>query len=194
MRKTTVRVTYNEEGLKRCTRCLLFVDVSMFYKRNAAKDGLAPSCKKCNAEIDRKKYYKDRKHPEKEKDGKIHCRRCDQYLDRLNFSEKVSRDGYKQISYCLECEKHMGHTYNMKRLGLSPERYVDMEKEQDYKCKICGGKDKKRLSVDHDHACCPTFPGCGNCIRGLLCSRCNRTLGMVEDNTDILSKMIKYLS
>jgi hypothetical protein len=81
----------------------------------------------------------------------------------------------------------------MKKLGITVERYIQLEKEQDYKCKICGEKDNKRLSVDHDHSCCNSFPACGDCIRGLLCSRCNRTLGMVDDSEDLLAKMIEYL-
>jgi hypothetical protein len=37
------------------------------------------------------------------------------------------------------------------------------------------------ICVDHDHACCPdSMKSCGKCVRGLLCSGCNRALGIVE--------------
>jgi hypothetical protein len=49
------------------------------------------------------------------------------------------------------------------------------------------------LSVDHDHACCPGKKSCGKCIRGLLCRRCNVTLGWVEDTPDLLLNLVDYL-
>jgi hypothetical protein len=70
-----------------------------------------------------------------------------------------------------------------------------MEKSQNGVCKICGEpeKYKNRLSVDHDHSCCPGITSCGKCIRGLLCSNCNRVLGQVNDDKGLLQKMIDYL-
>ena len=54
------------------------------------------------------------------------------------------------------------------------------------RCPRCG-QDKaledtdRNLSVDHDHACCPTGGrSCGKCARGLLCVRCNSCLGWLE--------------
>jgi hypothetical protein len=49
------------------------------------------------------------------------------------------------------------------------------------------------LSIDHDHACCPGRISCGKCIRGLLCNRCNRALGLLGDSIELLKKMIAYL-
>jgi hypothetical protein len=61
---------------------------------------------------------------------------------------------------------------------------------------ICKQKDtsfRKRLSVDHDHACCSGEGSCGKCIRGLLCHKCNLALGAINDDINILQKMIDYL-
>ena len=52
---------------------------------------------------------------------------------------------------------------------------------------------KKRLSVDHDHSCCGQGRGCNKCVRMLLCSQCNMSLGAVKDNIKVLKSMIKYL-
>ncbi|MHB8490621.1 MAG: endonuclease domain-containing protein [Solirubrobacteraceae bacterium] len=51
----------------------------------------------------------------------------------------------------------------------------------------------RRLSVDHDHACCPGNRSCGNCVRGLLCSRCNNVLGSMRDSVELIDAMSLYL-
>jgi hypothetical protein len=83
----------------------------------------------------------------------------------------------------------------LKKYGMIIDDYIDLMKKQNGVCAICKREDEsgKRLSVDHDHSCCAGVSSCGKCIRGLLCSRCNRTLGMVEDNVDYLNSMIEYL-
>jgi hypothetical protein len=58
---------------------------------------------------------------------------------------------------------------------MSLEEYDEMYAEQDGRCKICLRRQIRRsFSVDHDHACCPAPPTCGNCTRGLLCQADNR--------------------
>ncbi|WP_443095051.1 endonuclease VII domain-containing protein [Rothia koreensis] len=61
-------------------------------------------------------------------------------------------------------------------------------------CAICGQKpsEARRLSVDHDHACCPSEKTCGACVRGLLCVTCNVWLGFYE-NKKWTAKADKYL-
>lgn len=67
---------------------------------------------------------------------------------------------------------------------MTVEQYDKMLADQGGVCKICGKEDDagKALAVDHDHRCCPTENTCGKCVRGLLCSRCNTALGIVESN------------
>ena len=64
-------------------------------------------------------------------------------------------------------------------------------------CAICGAKEQpppqKRLSVDHDHSCCPGDKVCGKCIRGLLCSSCNLGLGMFADDPERLRTAADYV-
>jgi hypothetical protein len=68
------------------------------------------------------------------------------------------------------------------RFGVTPEWYEKKFSEQNGKCAICGRTEKRRLAVDHDHACCNDGrKGCGKCNRGLLCGTCNRRLHAVED-------------
>lgn len=52
---------------------------------------------------------------------------------------------------------------------------------------------EQRLCVDHDHACCGPDRACGECVRGLLCSRCNFALGLTKDDTAKLHGLAAYL-
>ncbi len=55
-------------------------------------------------------------------------------------------------------------------------------------CDICGAEEprlKHRLCVDHDHKT--------RKVRGILCSTCNRVLGLVKENVTILNRMAAYL-
>jgi hypothetical protein len=78
----------------------------------------------------------------------------------------------------------------LKRLfGLSEDMYDHLSAEQHGVCAVCkalpGGR-WNRLTVDHNHRT-------GE-IRGLLCNRCNLAAGLLEDDVQILSSMIEYLS
>lgn len=56
----------------------------------------------------------------------------------------------------------------------------------------CG--EPRPLQVDHDHGCCPGKGSCGKCVRGLLCSGCNRAVGYAGDSPAILANLISYLN
>lgn len=58
-------------------------------------------------------------------------------------------------------------------------------------CQVCGSTD--RLAFDHDHACCPTIPTCGHCLRGRLCQACNHALGNAKDDPRVLRRLAEYL-
>lgn len=171
--------------MKQCTKCLNIKNFSDFHKKASTKDGYANWCKVCVREYDLKEHDSKRVYPRKESNGLIHCRSCEQYLDKSKFSGT--------LSYCKDCSKFLGHKNNIKRFNITPDEYIDMLKAQNNVCKICNGTDYKRLAIDHDHSCCNGQFSCGKCIRGLICSRCNKTLGMVNDDKNLLQKMIDYI-
>lgn len=78
-----------------------------------------------------------------------------------------------------------------RKYGLSLEELSKFLQEHDNKCDICGSTE--RLSIDHDHDCCPTSESCGKCVRGLLCFRCNWMLGWAKDDIDLLRRAMSYL-
>ncbi len=72
--------------------------------------------------------------------------------------------------------------------GITPEEYDQMVVAQAGGCAICGdpvslGLDV--LEVDHDHTT--------GRIRGLLCGRCNKGIGLFRDDPSLLRRAVAYL-
>lgn len=143
------------------------------------------------------------------------CPKCKNNLETSLFNRANRRDGYQ--TYCRNChntmqrekyknnpeEKLKRQIRQRKRQSVNPlakkdaelkrlynisiDDYLAMFKDQNMVCKVCKSecKTKNSLSVDHDH-------NTGK-VRGLLCNRCNRAIGMFEDNPDLLIKAAKYL-
>lgn len=87
------------------------------------------------------------------------------------------------------------HRYQIRRHGITLEQYATMLEEQNYVCAICGEPEAEndKLSIDHDHACCPGQFGCEKCVRGLLHQKCNRAIGQLNDNPELVMKAYQYL-
>lgn len=74
-----------------------------------------------------------------------------------------------------------------RKFGLTIEQYEAMLAEQGGGCAIChrSPRDDISLHVDHDHST--------GRIRGLLCFRCNNSLGDMEDDPSLLRAALRYL-
>ena len=135
------------------------------------------------------------------------CKICNQSKPLTEFYQTV-RNGspYGYHGKCKSCYvKKQQENYdpikkrdeNLKRVyGIGIEEYNTLLEKQNNRCAICESTDPKgRKSgrgggvyvfyVDHDHKT-------GN-VRGLLCNICNRTMGYVGENSNVLEEMIKYL-
>lgn len=57
---------------------------------------------------------------------------------------------------------------------------------------------KKRFrpisAIDHDHKCCPGSVSCGECLRGVLCRRCNVAIGYLKDSPEYSAAAAAYLA
>lgn len=83
-----------------------------------------------------------------------------------------------------------------KRNGITLDQYEQMLAAQGGCCAICGTDDpgQRSFHVDHDHACCPSSKkACGNCTRSLLCGNCNKGLGLLRDDPELLRLAAAYL-
>lgn len=89
--------------------------------------------------------------------------------------------------------KRLRANYLRRTYKISPERYDELYRQQGGRCAIClraetgTGKYKqpKVLAVDHCHTT--------KAIRGLLCSKCNPALGLLDDDILRLKAAISYL-
>lgn len=70
-----------------------------------------------------------------------------------------------------------------KRYGLPVDALDAMRSAQGGHCALCPAVE--RLEVDHDHAT--------GKVRGLLCRRCNLSLGHLREDVALLGRMIEYL-
>lgn len=129
------------------------------------------------------------------------CSICKEIKPYELFVKRNNRENAYQC-YCKKCHNDkMRNSYNSNKMkdydlkrsyGIDLEFYENMFKEQNGCCKICNKhinelnqKHKKNLCVDHNHETMK--------IRGLLCDKCNRGLGLFCDNEDLLLKAINYL-
>lgn len=87
-------------------------------------------------------------------------------------------------------EREVSRDYELRTaFGITHKDYEAMLETQDGTCAICYGPQnmgKKHFAVDHNH-------DTGE-IRGLLCNRCNMTLGLVKENIPLLMDMVSYLT
>jgi hypothetical protein len=185
---------------KRCTTCGEEKELSEFYKQKRGKYGVSsicilceksPSarrdflvskgfklCKVCDLEKPLSEFYKDKNC------GDGHdsiCKICDK--EKYKPNRKITRKKYKNQDINRALQRDYGITLN---------EYNKMLESQNDVCAICGKEETQknqfgviRLSVDHDHKT--------GKVRGLLCSKCNRAIGLLNDRIEILDKASDYL-
>lgn len=114
-----------------------------------------------------------------------------------HISNRTTRDGS-----CVECKntvlrdrtKPKRHGYQLKnKYGITKEQYEVMLLNQNNLCLLCKNpetiidkrkKEAKKLSVDHCHNT--------NKVRGLLCSKCNQGIGLLQHNPELLRAAALY--
>lgn len=105
--------------------------------------------------------------------------------------ERAARYARERRTYCPD----KGKDYRLRStFGITLDDYSSILADQGGKCAICGAEEKDevevgrkiaKLCVDHCHKT--------NVIRGILCHNCNRSIGLLKDNPDILEKAASYL-
>jgi hypothetical protein len=157
-----------ETKKKLCKSCNNSKTLDLFGKDRYTTDGLTIHCKVC----------RNARARENSKKSGVYKRRNDKF--------KSYRDGYyKKRKNSLRSK----NLQLIKDFNISLKDYNLLLEKQKGVCGICLGKnDSTRIDyfcVDHCHAT--------NNVRGLLCSNCNRALGLFGDNITNLKNAINYL-
>jgi hypothetical protein len=109
------------------------------------------------------------------------CPMCLQALPASDFSRhKLSWDGLR--TYCRSCERVVRRSG---KYGLPREAVEDMLSRE--ACESCGGQfaGDSEKHIDHRHS--------DGAVRGVLCQRCNTTIGQCEESPEVLRLIAEYL-
>lgn len=110
--------------------------------------------------------------------GEVWCYCCKAWLDQAEFRQDRSR-GNRLRSVCNRCSAARSAA---SQYGVELE-VVKLIRAEDRPCQICGRLAK--LQIDHDH-------NTGR-ARGFLCGKCNKGIGMFNDDKELLIKALAYL-
>lgn len=199
---TTKDIPYNH---RECTRCKGVKTVDNFKTR--AKGGYYKYCNDCNHEVTRLRVS----HGSKGTGCMKYCNGCKTWKFRVYFTPKSRKNhgaGYDaHYAYCTTCQKRKQTIYDLqlKRNGIkykammfkarlvkfkiTEKEYVRIYNDQGGKCAICGVPElelSRSLSIDHCHDT--------GVIRGLLCDKCNKGIGLLGDDYDGVMRAVDYLS
>jgi hypothetical protein len=130
------------------------------------------------------------------------CRRCYMRAYRAANAEKLEQQRRAYVAANRDRKAQWGRDYytrnkaeilkrqRARKYGLSADEFEAMLATQGGCCAICGSdsagrKDHEALSVDHCHAT--------GKVRGLLCSKCNTAIGLLNDDPRALLNAAAYL-
>lgn len=114
------------------------------------------------------------------------CRKCTSASSRRWVANVGKKNPNFVANRLLSQEKDRA-----KRYGLTLEELEAMKVKSAGKCEVCEnppsgrGTSGKSLHIDHCHST--------GKIRGMLCARCNLTLGRFGDDSNLLRKLAEYL-
>lgn len=184
---------------KICNVCGEDLPLESFREGKNCIGGYRHQCKKCSSK-DPSKYTPRRI----VKDGFKYCPKCKQELPFNLFGFSISNNMYMS-AYCKECTTFKSKqqrtkigansaraNYIQKVYNLSWEDYIYIFTEQQGKCAICktdiylaAADITKTAHVDHSHE--------NGRVRGLLCGKCNSSLGGFNEDIELLQNAINYI-
>lgn len=194
---------------KACSKCEALKPLSDYYENRRYKGGHYKHCKACHGAIT--KARRDRRRalqpprPTQVPPTEKKCGECGETQPLGNFYKPPSSNSYWR--YCKPCmairskREYERSRETWVRRAVANRRQKLLIKggreAEPTECECCGaspdsyrnGKHQngkyKGLAFDHDHAT-------GE-FRGWLCGHCNRALGLMDDNPELILKLALYL-
>ena len=112
---------------------------------------------------------------------------------RKLYNERVQEKRRQNIEVHRGYEREKYRIRFFRQLGITDADYNRMFAQQDGRCWICSSESathktspEKRLVIDHDHM--------DGTVRGLLCQKCNKALGLFNDDLALLVQAVHYLT
>ena len=164
---------------KTCKNCAITSSSDNFHRHSGMDDGHINVCKTCRHEYC-KTWRKNNRESLKIKKAKYHSVVKDDINSKRREERKQNPSKYK--------ESNLQHNF-----GITLSQYNAMLVSQNFTCAVCKYPETSKhqsgkvrdLSVDHCHST--------GAIRGLLCGKCNKGIGLFQDNKKLLEQAIKYL-
>jgi len=128
------------------------------------------------------------------------CRKCNGGIGNLKDDPKLLLTAFNWLNGNVKFERKTSefnfkirprYKYNIKgNFKITIDQFKEMFLNQNGRCGICNipfeSKVPDNPAIDHCHA--------SGKIRGLLCSKCNSALGMLNDDPEIIKNAIKWLT
>ena len=126
--------------------------------------------------------YKD---PEKQRERLRKWRAANP--DKVRAQQKRSNRQKQQSDYYDKNNEVIFENYIKRTYNIDLNKYNSLLSEQQGVCAICKKEcvSGRRLAIDHNH-------DTGE-VRGLLCCKCNRGLGNLNDDLELLRQAVLYL-
>lgn len=118
------------------------------------------------------------------------CTCCKKELHESEFHKRTYASGNIGLqNKCKKCTTEVRRSYYKphevmrRKFNLSETEYENLISVNN--CQVCSRDITEKKCIDHCHTT--------EKIRGVLCNNCNTALGLVNDDVQILSKLIQYL-
>lgn len=190
---------------KTCSKCQETKTLDQFHKdyTKTMKDGIDYYCKYCRSGANIKSHKNINKKPCSVEDCKnphyaktwcrMHYARMlrNGQLESMNVPVDSSRTYvYGGVKHLRNRDYHLMYKYKV--------TLEEFNKRAANGCEVCGDKPERSLHVDHDHNCCNGKVTCGNCVRGIVCSGCNKIIdkyetGLIRADHPLLEKVAEYV-
>lgn len=156
-------------------KCEVIKPIAGFYRQADMRGGHRNNCKECHAITHRDWYDRNREYE------KARVKRWQQEnSERVNAGRRELRAKDPERHKYRDREGHLWRKYR-----LNTNMFEALVSAQLGNCAICGANEDLNLHVDHDHRT--------NRVRGLLCGKCNKAIGLLNDDPELLISAERYL-